>query len=162
MTSSPVRSGLSLCVSSVTYRGKMVNITRPCVQPAVHVSILAGNLSCAWLKKKKKWCLCLWYNLEKMFRYWTFCDVINPNPGQSLILGMRLKYINMTGFWQSLQLQQFLPFSTTVHNYLVMLVNNVRTQYWTVFILTSSKQGLPCWRDSQVIYLYFQSHHKSH
>lgn len=129
----------------------MVKITRPCVQPALHVSILAGNLSCTWLKENGV-CVCLRCNLEKMLRYWTFCDVINPNPGQSLVIGVWLKYTNTTGFWQSPQLQQSLPSSTTVHSYLV-------TQNWTVFILTSSKLGLPCWRDSQVIFLCFQSHH---
>lgn len=73
--------------SPVIYRGKMVNITRPYVQPAVHVLILAGTFV-LHLAKKKSVCVCLRYNLEKMLRYWTFHDVINPNPGQSLIIGM--------------------------------------------------------------------------
>lgn len=139
MTASPVRSGYgslwrlkarveeahkkwvrqrwTVWGASVIYRGKMVNITRPYVQTALHVLILAGNLSCTRLKRNGV-CACLRNNLEKMLKYWTFRVMIIPNPGQRLMLGMWLKHVNTTGFWQawqSLRMQQFFSFATTGH-----------------------------------------------
>lgn len=72
----------------------MVNITRPYVQPAVHVHILAGKFL---LCLGKKWCLCLSeVELEEIVEILDVCDVINLNAGQSSTFRMWLKYINAT------------------------------------------------------------------
>lgn len=58
-----------------------MNITRPYVQPAVHVHILAGKCI---LRLGKKWCLCLSeVELEEIVEILDVCDVINLNAFQS-------------------------------------------------------------------------------
>lgn len=51
------------------------------VRPTSGTCPHAGRKMCLVLGEKNGVCLCLRDNLEKMLRYWTFRDVINPNPG---------------------------------------------------------------------------------